>query len=149
MTCPKCAGGVLRPRKKCRFDSELKGERVKVIMGGLRCDQCGWQTVLGTRMGEFGQRVADAYRRKHRLLTSDEIRTRRVALGMSQARFAKWLGVAASTVKRWELGLVQDPAMDGLIRLKSDPRALRELQDALKKLVDSAKRERHHHRRAA
>jgi hypothetical protein len=39
--------------------------------------------------------------------------------------FSDYLGVGNASVQRWEAGQVQDKAMDGLIRLKTDPEAAR------------------------
>jgi hypothetical protein len=39
---------------------------------------------------------------------------------MSLRAFAKYLKVGEASPKRWEAGLVQDEAMDELIRLKAD-----------------------------
>ncbi len=72
-------------------------------------------------MAGFALRVADAYRQKHKLLTSSQIKDRRLDLGMSQQQFASYLGVRSSSVKRWELGYIQDKAMNDLIFLKTDP----------------------------
>ncbi|PIR15264.1 MAG: hypothetical protein COV48_15340, partial [Elusimicrobia bacterium CG11_big_fil_rev_8_21_14_0_20_64_6] len=38
----------------------------------------------------------------------------------SQEEFSHYLGVGIASVKRWELGKVQDPAYDELIRLKTN-----------------------------
>lgn len=44
---------------------------------------------------------------------------------MSQRDFAAFLGVGVASVKRWEVGLIQDEAMDRLIRLATDPQVAR------------------------
>jgi DNA-binding transcriptional regulator YiaG len=63
---------------------------------------------------EFMRRISDAYRRAHKLLTSDQIRG--IRGGLSQLRFAQEIGAGPASVKRWELGLVQDRSSDKLIR---------------------------------
>ncbi len=65
-------------------------------------------------MPEYMRKVADAYRRDRKLCTSDEIRSIRGKL--TQQRFADALHVGVASVKRWELGLVQDRGNDRLIR---------------------------------
>ena len=65
-------------------------------------------------MPEYMRKVADAYRRDHGLYTSEEIKDIRGKL--TQQRFADALGVGVASVKRWELGLVQDKGNDKLIR---------------------------------
>jgi DNA-binding transcriptional regulator YiaG len=69
---------------------------------------------------------ADAYRTKHGLLTTKELKQIRQRLGMSFRTFARHLKVSEASPKRWEAGLVQDQAMDQLIRLKSDLATARE-----------------------
>ena len=87
------------------------------------------------KMGEFSLRVADKYRATHELLTSSQIKDRRLELGMSQEQFANYLGVGSSSVKRWELGQIQDRAMNTLMMLKTDVTAAEgNLADLLNRL---------------
>lgn len=95
---------------------------MSIVGDALVCPNCEFKTIPAAKMGEFALRVADAYREKHGLLTSSQIRDRRLDLGMSQQQFAKYLGVGSSSIKRWELGCIQDKAMSDLILLKTDPR---------------------------
>ncbi len=44
---------------------------------------------------------------------------------MSQSKFADYLGVGVASVKRWEMGKIQEHAMDELVRLKTEPEAAR------------------------
>jgi transcriptional regulator with XRE-family HTH domain len=46
-----------------------------------------------------------------------EIRDLRTKLGMTQRQFAAFLPVGIASVKRWELGEIQDPAMNRLMVL--------------------------------
>jgi transcriptional regulator with XRE-family HTH domain len=39
---------------------------------------------------------------------------------MSQRQFATYLGVGVASIKRWELGQIQDEAMNNLMVLKTD-----------------------------
>jgi DNA-binding transcriptional regulator YiaG len=73
----------------------------------------------------FTRLISDEYRRAHGFLTSGEIRSRRAWLGMTQQRFSEYLGTGVASVKRWELGQIQDRAMDELMRLKTDLAAAR------------------------
>lgn len=45
------------------------------------------------------------------ILTGDEIRRRREALGMSQATLARWAGVHVRTISKWERGVHKAPPM--------------------------------------
>jgi DNA-binding transcriptional regulator YiaG len=69
-------------------------------------------------MDELGRRTSDAFRKKHHLLTSEEIKELRMSLNMSQRQFAAFLRVGVASVKRWENWKVQDASSDELIRLK-------------------------------
>jgi putative zinc finger/helix-turn-helix YgiT family protein len=121
MKCIDCKSNELENRL-AHVPIEIKGESFSVEMKALVCPGCGYTTIDGGAMAEYMRLGADAFRAKHGRLTSSEIRTRRRHwLNMSQAEFAKYLPVGPVSVKRWELGQVQDGAMDQLIRLKTDP----------------------------
>ena len=132
--CLKC-GGTMHEHSGLSFEGEVRDETVSFVMAGLKCEACGRQTVPGSEMQEFMRRAADAYRVRHRLLTSETIRSRRNALGMTQEEFAEWLPAGVASVRRWELGAVQDDAMDELIRLKTDPDEAREAAKVTKQLL--------------
>jgi putative zinc finger/helix-turn-helix YgiT family protein len=96
-----------------------------VELMGWQCPSCGHQTLYGTEMTEFGRLLADEYRAEHGLLTSREIVAIRNRLGMSQDLFAKFLGNAGvASVKRWELGKIQDRIHNDLILEKTKYHAL-------------------------
>jgi putative zinc finger/helix-turn-helix YgiT family protein len=98
------------------------GESVPILSDALVCSHCGFKTIPAEKMAEFALRIADAYRARHGLLTSSQIKDRRLDLGMSQQQFSSYLGVGSSSVKRWELGSIQDKAMNDLMLLKTDVR---------------------------
>lgn len=76
------------------------------------------------------------FNRKHGLLTSEDLKQARKRLGFSQAQFASCLRAVITSVERWEAGLIQDQALDELIRLKTDPeyarRNVREIENPLR-----------------
>ena len=120
MKCLDCGTG--KPVNRIAdVEGEVRGERFTVVSKALVCDRCGYQAMEGEDGQEFMRALGDAYRRAHRLLTSTEIRSRREALGMSQSEFSVYLGVGVASIKRWELGAIQDVAIDRYIRLKTDP----------------------------
>jgi putative zinc finger/helix-turn-helix YgiT family protein len=108
-------------RQLAEVDGEIRGEKYAVMANALVCSKCKHAGFEGTDVQEHMRKVADAYRRAHHLLASDDIRKARKALGMSQKTFAAYLQVGEASVKRWELGAIQDEAMDQYIRLKTDP----------------------------
>jgi len=118
MQCLKCQNEL--EERATSLPAEVKGEAVTVEgMTSLVCPACGYATVRGGDMPEYMRRAADVFRRRHGLLTSDEIRSRRQALNMTQDEFANHLSVGIASIKRWELGQVQEKAMDSLIRVRT------------------------------
>jgi putative zinc finger/helix-turn-helix YgiT family protein len=121
MTCIKCRKAELI-EQPADLTAEVKGETVLVPQfPALVCSECGYKTIRGHEMQEYMRAACDVYRRKHSLLTSTEIRDRRERLNQSQEEFARHLDVGIASIKRWELGQVQDRAMDRLIRISTDP----------------------------
>lgn len=59
---------------------------------------------------------------------------------MSQQQFAEYLEVGPASVKRWELGEIQTPAMDQLVRLKTDVAFAKRMIAALSDRVASERR---------
>lgn len=114
--CPECGDGYLK-KQLADLTGSRKGESFTVQMDALVCPKCQFKTVSRERAAQFSLRIANAYRKTHGLLTSLEIRDRRARLKMTQKQFTDFLGVGDVSVKRWELGEIQSPAMDRLIRL--------------------------------
>jgi transcriptional regulator with XRE-family HTH domain len=61
----------------------------------------------------------------HGLLTTSEIKAARKRLRLTQQQFADRLKAGIASVKRWELGAIQDESSDLLIRLSTDLGAAR------------------------
>ena len=71
--------------------------------------------------------------------TSQEIKRMRKQMGWSQADLALKTGAGSASIKRWELGKIQDAAMDKLLRLFLDPeyarRHAKEMNETDRRLV--------------
>jgi putative zinc finger/helix-turn-helix YgiT family protein len=106
--------------------AHVRGEEVPVRTEATVCDRCGFQILSDEQSAAYTIASADAYRERHRLLTTKELKEIRQRLGVSFRAFAKYLRVSEASPKRWEAGLVQDEAMDELIRVKADLPAARE-----------------------
>lgn len=100
--------------------AHVRGEQVPVRIEAMVCRRCGFQVLSDEQSNAYTIASADAYRRKHNLLTTKELKQTRQRLGMSFRAFARYLRVSEASPKRWEAGLVQDEAMDELIRVKTD-----------------------------
>jgi DNA-binding transcriptional regulator YiaG len=77
------------------------------------------------------RRISNALRQQLRLLTPEQIRANRDALGLTQPELAGMLGIAVATLSRWETGAqIQQRAMDRLLRVTFAFEVVREaLQD--------------------
>jgi putative zinc finger/helix-turn-helix YgiT family protein len=79
----------------------------------------------------------DAYRRKVRLLTSDEIKKIRSKYGVNQKDFSEVLGWGQATIARYENHQVQDRAHDNILRkIDIDPKWFIELLGHVKYNID-------------
>ena len=118
--------------KRGRLRLPVNGEEISVPSAAhLRCPRCG-EVVL--RFEDARRLSADAiaiYRRKHGLLSAEDIRAVRKRFGLTQRDLARLLRLGSNTISRWEAGRnVQTEAMDVLLRLLRDvPGSLDYLRD--------------------
>lgn len=106
--------------KNVRFNPEIKGEKIEVVVPSFVCTKCQTPLMDGDQMNVLRRSAADQYRKQHNLLISEEIVQYRSLLGMSQVAFANYLKVGDASIKRWETYYVQDVVQDDHIRLKCD-----------------------------
>ena len=125
MKCFQCEQGKM-VSELTDMTARVRGEEVPVRTEATVCNRCGFQALTDEQSDAYTIASADAYREKHHLLTTKELKAIRRNLGMSFRAFAEYLKVSAASPKRWEAGLVQDEAMDELIRVKADLPAARE-----------------------
>jgi len=133
MTCINCGNAAMNAGP-VQLTGNFRDARVTVRMQGWVCAQCNYETITGGQMGQFQRLVADEYKRTNGLLTSEDLRSWRQRLRMSQKRFALHLGIGIATLKRWERGDIQSPQMDQWIRVKTDPQAAQALLEEVYKL---------------
>ena len=116
--CPVC-DAVDHPFAPVRrkVEQEFRGETLEVEAPAMRCHHCGFEIAVPGSLDALRLATADAYRQRHGLLTSEQIVSRRTAIGKSQRDFAEYTGVGVASLQRWEKGLVvQDKGSDLLIR---------------------------------
>lgn len=118
--CIAC-GSARFESKIVAFNLELRGETFAIDAEAFVCLECGEHLADTEMMAELQTKASDAYRSKHKLLTSKEIAAFRGQLGMSQQDFANYLAVGVASIKRWERAGIQEKSQDELIRLKCDP----------------------------
>jgi putative zinc finger/helix-turn-helix YgiT family protein len=97
----------------------------------LSCPRCGEVLLRHQDSRRLGEDAIAIYRKKHGLLSADQIRAIRERFDLTQADLARLLRLGANTVSRWESGRnVQSAAMDMLLRLIRDvPGSIRYLRD--------------------
>ena len=118
--CPNCGANMIERNGRLRLP--VNGEDITVPSARhLRCPKCS-EVVL--RFEDARRLSADAiaiYRKKHCLLSAEEIRALRERFGLKQADLAGLLRLGANTISRWESGRnVQTGSLDILLRLIRD-----------------------------
>jgi putative zinc finger/helix-turn-helix YgiT family protein len=114
--CDKAPELIKRKYEELR---PFKGEEFKIPCRDLYCPNCEATIVPDDAIQTQLEALVLAYQERYDLLTAEDIRKKRKALGLSQAQFCKRAkGVAPATLKRVETGgSVQDPSTDRLIRM--------------------------------
>jgi len=118
--CPRC-GASMAPRRSM-LKMPVNGEEVSVPYAPhLRCPSCD-EVVIGLSDSRRLQEEAIAiYRKRHGLLSADQIRAIRERFALTQSDLARLLHLGANTISRWESGRnVQTEAMEMLLRLLRD-----------------------------
>jgi putative zinc finger/helix-turn-helix YgiT family protein len=110
----------------------VNGEDVAVPSAAhLSCPKCGEVVLRFQDSKRLGEDAIAIYRKKHGLLSADEIRAIRERFKLTQADLARLLRLGANTISRWESGRnVQTAAMDILLRMIRDlPHSIEYLRD--------------------
>jgi putative zinc finger/helix-turn-helix YgiT family protein len=118
--CPTC--GTMMKEARGRLKVPINGEEITVPSAShLKCPKCGEIVLRFQEAKRLHEDASEIYRRKHGLLSADEIRAIRERFNLNQADLARLLRLGANTVSRWESGRnVQTAAMDVLLRLIRD-----------------------------
>lgn len=118
--CPTC--GTMMKEKRGKLALPVNGEEVTVPDARhLSCPNCHEVVLRFDDARRLGEDAIAIYRKKHGLLSADEIRAIRERFGLTQGELARLLHLGANTISRWESGRnVQTAAMDMLLRLIRD-----------------------------
>lgn len=100
----------------------VNGEDIAVPSAAhLRCPKCGEILLRLQDSKRLGEDAIAIYRKRHGLLSADEIRAIREHFDLTQADLTRLLHLGANTISRWESGRnVQTEAMDILLRMVRD-----------------------------
>ena len=118
--CPRCGTTMVERRSALKLP--VNGEEVSVPSAvHLRCPKCQEIVLRFSDAKRLQQDAIAIYRKKHGLLSADEIRGIRERFGLTQSQLAHLLRLGANTISRWEAGRnVQTEAMEMLLRLIRD-----------------------------
>jgi putative zinc finger/helix-turn-helix YgiT family protein len=118
--CPRC--GTMMAERRSALKLPVNGEEVSVPSAlHLRCPKCDEVVLRFSDSRRLQEDAIASYRKKHGLLSADEIRGIRERFGLTQSELAHLLHLGANTISRWESGRnVQTEAMEMLLRLIRD-----------------------------
>jgi putative zinc finger/helix-turn-helix YgiT family protein len=120
--CLHCRERAVVPTTLSPYDKEMEhdGRTYSIRLFNfdvLQCKSC--HSIVLT--DEANVRLTDALRSAAGLLTPQEIRQNREALGYTQQQLADYLRISMYTLSRWETGAqIQQRVMDALLRLFFD-----------------------------
>lgn len=123
MECPLCDKKHEVEVRKRFATIMLKGEEIIYEERFYFCanaDEDENEFEIGAMTNANLLNARNAYRRKHGLLTSDEIVAIRENYGLSQVDLARLLGWGEATISRYESKAIQDEAYDTMLRLIRD-----------------------------
>jgi putative zinc finger/helix-turn-helix YgiT family protein len=108
--------------KRSTLRLPVNGEEITVPSSlHLSCPKCGEIVLRFQDAKRLHEDAIAIYRKKHGLLSADQLRAIRERFNFTQADLARLLRLGANTVSRWESGRnVQTAAMDLLLRLIRD-----------------------------
>jgi len=108
--------------KRATLRLPVNGEEIAVPSAAhLGCPKCGEVLLRYQDSRRLGEDAIAIYRKKHGLLSADQIRAIRERFDLTQADLARLLRLGANSISRWESGRnVQSAAMDMLLRLIRD-----------------------------
>ncbi len=116
LNCPRGHGDMLL--KRIEKTATFKGVDLSFEAQAYVCPVCGLEAGTSETAGAIQRVMADAYRKKLNLLTSEEIKLLRRDKGISQQALADLLNVGVASIKRWETGLIQSKSMDHALRMQ-------------------------------
>ncbi len=124
--CPICEKDRQVTPRSSREEYTVRGEKISLDVPRLICGQCG-EAMIDDAFGDPVLKVYAEYRRRHGLLTPEQIRGVREKYSLSQDAFATLLGTSPATFARYEGGSIQDKAYDQLIRACVHPAVIGDL----------------------
>ncbi len=116
LSCPRGHGGIVR--KTIKKALTFKGVDIEVDADAYVCPVCGIEAGTMQTAGALQLAIADAYRARKGMLTSEEIRSLRKSRRLTQQQLAEIMNIGIASIKRWETGTVQSASMDHALRMQ-------------------------------
>ena len=156
--CEECGKEVNTEVIKKNETYNVFGESIDIESDVMVCAECGEEFYSEELGSTTLTNVYNEYRRRHKLLFSDEIKSIREQYGLSQRSFARLLNWGDKTIYRYENGSIQDKAHNSLLLLLKEPenmkkylneneilfndRQKKKLFDVIEKLIDAKSQSR-------
>jgi len=125
--CPNCEEFTEVELRKEKEVYNVRGEPTEIEAEVTICRKCGEKIFNEERDSRNLARAYSLYRKKHNLLSPDEILKTREKYGLSQRALSRLLGWGDITVHRYENGAIQDNAHDNTLHLIEDPQDMQKL----------------------
>ena len=119
--CEKCEKEVETKVITRKENFKICGENIEVDAQVMLCANCGEEIFNEELDSATLLNAYNEYRRRHKLLSPEEIKRIREQYGLSQRSFAKLLNWGDKTVRRYENGAIQDKAHNSLLLFLRDP----------------------------
>lgn len=123
--CELCGKEVDTRIISCRETYNVCGEEIAVDAQVLVCAECGEELFCEELDSLTLVNAYNEYRKKHKLLFPEEIKSIREQYGLSQRSFAKLLNWGDKTICRYENGSLQDKAHNSLLLFLREPENMR------------------------
>lgn len=140
--CEQCGNEVDTKIVNKNEKYEVCGEIFEVEAQVLLCDVCGEELFCEELDNATLVKVYNEYKRKHKLLLPDEIKSIREQYGLSQRGFAKLLNWGDKTIHRYENGSIQDKAHNSLLLFLRDPENMKKYLAENEILLEERQKER-------
>ncbi|MEQ2130104.1 type II toxin-antitoxin system MqsA family antitoxin [Caldanaerobacter subterraneus KAk] len=125
--CPACGKEQETEVIEKEEISNVRGDEIKALAKIRICSICGEELFDEELEEENIQRVYDIYRKKHGILSPEEIKGIRESYGLSQRAFAKLLGIGEASIARYETGALPEKSLSNMIMLLKDPKNMEKL----------------------
>lgn len=119
--CDECGREIETKIVNKKESYDVCGEAIEVDAQVLTCKECGEEFYCEELDNETLVKAYNEYRRRHKLLLSEDIRKIREQYGLSQRGFAKLLNWGDKTIRRYENGSIQDKAHNSLLLFLRTP----------------------------